>query len=128
MGKLIDFYKKAESDGKLRADLEAANGRLEKQKNISRETVVAEVIKIAAEYGTSLEPADFEAEQCELDELELEAAAGGKVSVCVTPGDDPFGRGRKNGMWPDEPSKLPPLCTAYGNNPHPVFGITFKIN
>jgi hypothetical protein len=60
-----------------------------------------------------------------MDEKELEAVAGGKVSVCVTPGNDPRDRNGKDGIRRDDPF-LPP-CTAYGNNPHPDFGITFKI-
>jgi hypothetical protein len=126
MNKVSDFYKKAESDEKIRADLEAANKRFEGQQKINWDSVVAEVIKIAARHGTRLEPADFEAEPGELDKAELETVVGGTFSMCVTPGQDTSGKEKKDGNWagvlPQSPS-----CTAYGNNPRPVLGITIKI-
>jgi hypothetical protein len=123
MGKVIDFYRKAEADEKLRADLEAANRRFDGQKNINRDTVVAEVIKIATRHGTSLEAADFAAEPGELDEAELEAAAGGTVSVCVTPGQNSPGSGGNGGSWTNDPFRPP-----YGSNPNPTIGLTIKIS
>jgi hypothetical protein len=126
LSKITDFYKKAEADEALRSELEAANKRFEGRETITRDAVVAEVIKIAAQHGTSLEAVDFASEAGELDEVELEAVAGGNVSVCIIPGHDSPG-GRKNGRgWTNDPGR--PSCTAYGNNPHPVFGVSIKIN
>jgi hypothetical protein len=77
MSKITDFYKKAEADEALCSELEAANKRFDERETITRDAVVAEVIKIAAQHGTSLEAADFAAEAGELDEAELESVAGG---------------------------------------------------
>ncbi|GHV72318.1 hypothetical protein AGMMS49928_28930 [Spirochaetia bacterium] len=76
MSKLIDFYKKAESDPALRADLEAAKKRYEGQIP-GRETIVAEGIALAAKHGVTLEPADFEFKKGELDEEDLSDVSGG---------------------------------------------------
>jgi hypothetical protein len=98
MGKLIDFYKKAEADDKLRADLEAANKRFQGQENITRDAVVAELIKLAAQHGTSLESADFAAEPGELDEAELEAVTGASLCLLIEQvifEQDAFEKGKK---------------------------------
>ncbi|GHV69385.1 hypothetical protein AGMMS49928_11500 [Spirochaetia bacterium] len=81
MNKVIDFYKNAESNPALRADLEAAKKRYEGQIP-GKETIVSEGIAIAAKYGVILEPADFESAfaKGELTEEELEAVAGGFVA------------------------------------------------
>ncbi|GHV71483.1 hypothetical protein AGMMS49928_23450 [Spirochaetia bacterium] len=76
MSKLTDFYKKAESDPALKADLEAAKKRYEGQ-DPDKATVVAEGIAIAAKHGVTLEPADFELAKGELNEEELSTVAGG---------------------------------------------------
>ncbi|GHV69508.1 hypothetical protein AGMMS49928_12060 [Spirochaetia bacterium] len=76
MSKLTDFYKKAESDPALRADLEAAQKRYEGQ-NPGQAAIVAEYITIAAKHGVTLEAADFEVKKGELDEEELSVVAGG---------------------------------------------------
>ncbi|MDR3335979.1 MAG: hypothetical protein LBT16_02135 [Treponema sp.] len=125
MGKLVDFYKKAESDEKLKADLKAANKRFEGRGDIDRETVIAEVIRIAKDHGYTLAPADFGIGE-KLDEKELEAVAGGRISVCVMPGDDPLSHKRNDDPWNNNQPQT--YCTAYGSDPHPVFGISIKIN
>ena len=80
MSKLTDFYKKAETDPALKADLEAAQKRYEGQ-NPDKATFVAEGIAIAAKHGVTLEPADFELKEGELDEEELSAVAGGAGGI-----------------------------------------------
>ena len=76
MSKLIDFYKKAETDPALRADLEAAKKRYEGQ-SPDKETIVTESIAIAAKHGITLAASDFELKEGDLDEAELKAVAGG---------------------------------------------------
>ncbi|GHV91012.1 hypothetical protein AGMMS50268_15150 [Spirochaetia bacterium] len=76
MSKLIDFYKKAVADPALKADLEAAKKRYEGQ-NPDQATIVAEGIALAAKHGVTLEAADFEIAEGELDEDELGAVTGG---------------------------------------------------
>jgi hypothetical protein len=76
MSKIIDFYKKAEADPALKAELEAANKQFAGQKP-EKAAVIAEAIRIAGKHGVRLEHADFEVEKGELDEAELDAVAGG---------------------------------------------------
>jgi hypothetical protein len=78
MSKIIDFYKKAQENEALKADLEAAGKTLAEKKETNEEVIIAEVIKIAAKHEISLEPADLKVKQGEVDEAELEAVAGGK--------------------------------------------------
>jgi hypothetical protein len=59
MSKVADFYKQAEGDAALGAELTAA--------------VIAETVKVAAKHGVTLSAADFS----ELDGAELGAVAGG---------------------------------------------------
>jgi hypothetical protein len=77
MSKLIDFYKKAETDSALAADIEAAKKAYE-GKNPDAATIKAESIRIAAKHGVELTDADFA--EAELDDKQLEAVAGGSVA------------------------------------------------
>ncbi|MDR1915768.1 MAG: hypothetical protein LBQ58_04225 [Synergistaceae bacterium] len=66
MSKLADFYKKAESDDALKEALKKANIKA-KEENITA------LIKVAGEFGISLDRNDFG----DLDEDDLKAVAGG---------------------------------------------------
>ncbi|GHV90983.1 hypothetical protein AGMMS50268_14860 [Spirochaetia bacterium] len=126
MGKLIDFYRLAKTDEGLRQDLEASNKRLADKKDVSKDSVIAEVIRIAGEHGVVLERADFEGKAEELDTAELSAVAGGTISVCVVPGND--GHMPKPGDYRNSGIPREPPCTSFGRNPHPTFGISIKIS
>jgi hypothetical protein len=125
MGKLIDFYKSAGSDESLRLDLEASNKGFADKKDVNKDTVIAEVIKIAKNHGVTLEKADFDGKAEELDVVELAAVAGGStVTVCVIPGNDghmPKPGSHYNDGIPRE------LCTTFGRDPHPAYGLSIKI-
>jgi hypothetical protein len=77
MPKLEDFYKKAEHDGKIQADLDAARKQFE-GKNPDRETIIVELIKIAGKHGTVLVRSDFDMKPGELDDSNLASVAGGR--------------------------------------------------
>jgi hypothetical protein len=66
MGRLGDFYKKAESDEALKAALKEANKK-------ATEENISGLIKIASKFGLTLEREDFDT----LDEEDLKAVAGG---------------------------------------------------
>jgi hypothetical protein len=64
MGKLIDFYKSAESDERLRLDLEAANRNFAEKEavkpgSVDRESVIAETIRLAGNHGVIPVPHRF---------------------------------------------------------------------
>ncbi|GHV72316.1 hypothetical protein AGMMS49928_28920 [Spirochaetia bacterium] len=80
MSKLAEFYRKAESDPALKADLKAAKKRYEGQ-SPDQATIVAGGIAIAAKHGVTLEAADFEVKRSKLDEEELRALVGGGCVV-----------------------------------------------
>jgi predicted ribosomally synthesized peptide with nif11-like leader len=67
MSKIKDFYKQAEANPALQADLRSA--------------VIAETVKVAGKHGVTLTAADFD----ELDEGELDAVAGGNQRIYGTP-------------------------------------------
>jgi hypothetical protein len=98
MSKLADFYKKAESDSALKAELEAANKQWEGKGTPDKEAVFAEVIKIAAKHGATLVRADFDPQKGELDESDLSAVAGGAGGCVISnAGCSMFGEIDKNG-------------------------------
>ncbi|GHV72312.1 hypothetical protein AGMMS49928_28900 [Spirochaetia bacterium] len=92
MSKLNDLYQKASVDGDLKTELMAVNKKLQEEKTLTKETAIPEVILIAAKYGITLEPADFE--QLLTDD-QLESVAGGcSTSTLVQPrGPDTSYRG-----------------------------------
>jgi hypothetical protein len=77
MSKLEDFYKKAEQDGKIRSDLDAAQKQFEGT-DPDQEAVIAALIKVAGKHGTVLERGDFDTKAGELDESSLASVAGGR--------------------------------------------------
>jgi hypothetical protein len=81
MNTIVDFYKKAESNPALKAELAAANKTLAGQ-NPDRATVMSETIRIAGNHGIHLEAADFDSTEEALDESELAAVAGGAGGKC----------------------------------------------
>ncbi|GHV90984.1 hypothetical protein AGMMS50268_14870 [Spirochaetia bacterium] len=88
MSALTEFYRKAQTDAALRADLETANRKFTKEESAEKadkKAVIAETIRIAGNHGISLAPADFELQSGELDEDELDIAAG---TGAVLPGID----------------------------------------
>jgi hypothetical protein len=98
MRKVIDFYKKAQENGALKADLEAASKTFAEKKESNKDVIIAEVVKIAAKHGISLKPADLELKQGELDENELAAVAGGyDIPIFYGTSSHCFGIGRADG-------------------------------
>jgi hypothetical protein len=79
MRKLNDFYKRAETDTALAADIEAAK-KAYAGKKPDAAVIKAETIKIAAKHGVDLTDADFAT--AELDDKQLEAVAGGS-GACI---------------------------------------------
>jgi hypothetical protein len=86
MSKLNDFYKKAETDSALAADIEAAK-KAYAEKNPGKQpdaaTIKAESIRIAAKHGVELTDADFA--NAELDDKQLAAVAGGFSAARLGP-------------------------------------------
>jgi hypothetical protein len=82
MGKLDDFYKKAEADEKLKEALRGVKKQYEGQDVTKREAFIRDIIRIAKENaGIDLAPGDFGPAAGELLEKELAGVAGGVVSV-----------------------------------------------
>jgi hypothetical protein len=82
MGKLNDFYKKAEADEKLKTALRAVKKQYEGQDVAQKEAFIRDIIRTAKENaGIDLAPGDFGPVAGELSEEELAGVAGGVVSV-----------------------------------------------
>ena len=75
------FLKKVNGDEAFFKKMEAL------QAETDRETVIEKTIEIAKEAGIALTPADFEADDGEMDDAEMQAVSGGwKVCMCVAGG------------------------------------------
>ncbi|GHV71487.1 hypothetical protein AGMMS49928_23470 [Spirochaetia bacterium] len=81
MSKLSDFYQKASADGDLKNELMAVNKKFREEKTLTKEAAIPEVILIAAKYGITLEPADFE----QLTDDQLASVAGGSARPYYSP-------------------------------------------
>jgi hypothetical protein len=79
MSKIVDFYKKAMADPKMKQDLEAINKKYEGQGEDKKGEGRNAIIEMAKKYGVTLVPADFEIKNGGLSEDELAAVAGGQT-------------------------------------------------
>lgn len=70
---------------KLKEFYELLSAKPELGERLKDETMAA-AIALAAEYGITLTQADFGAGECELDDDELDAVAGGAACMCMSGG------------------------------------------
>lgn len=70
---------------KLKEFYELLSAKPELCERLKDETMAA-AIALAAEYGITLTQADFGAGECELDDDELNAVAGGAACMCMSGG------------------------------------------
>lgn len=70
---------------KLKEFYELLSAKPELGERLKDETMAA-AIALAAEYGITLTQADFGAGECELDDDELNAVAGGAACMCMSGG------------------------------------------
>ncbi|GHV91009.1 hypothetical protein AGMMS50268_15120 [Spirochaetia bacterium] len=76
MSKVIDLFRKAQSDPALLADMEAIQDG-QGGKYIDIGSIVGALIKVAADHGISLERSDFRYNYGELADAELASVVGG---------------------------------------------------
>jgi hypothetical protein len=77
MSTIVDFYKKAIADPKMKQDLEAIYRKYEDQEKNKKDDGRNAIIEMAKKYGVTLTPADFAIKKGDLSEDELAAVAGG---------------------------------------------------